>query len=156
MLVHHGCKGLFGTRHVLRQRYTRVIAGLDDVTVQEFIDGHRLVDVDEHARTFLLPGVLADHGLIVELHELLAQRVGHRVDGHDLGQARRLHRHVRFLRGERFTGVVVEQDIGLHAEVRRRRNVREFQRRGGADEERNEQCADDAFHRVIDPSGARR
>ena len=111
MLVHEVGEGFFAAGDVFGQGDARVVAGLDDESLEQVRDGYPRVDLDEHPGSRCLPGLFADQDLVFQLDVAMPEFLENHVRGHDLGQAGRFQARVGIRLGEHPPAVHIDQQV---------------------------------------------
>ena len=129
LVVHQLDEPLDRAADTFSQRHRGVVAGLHDHALDQIVDWHRHLRVDEHGGAADFPGPHADRQALLEVDLFRLQRIEYEVLRHQLGQRRRFHRSVDVARRQHLVGSDIEQQIAAGCDFGRLRRLR---RRGKA------------------------
>ncbi len=93
VIIHHVHELRLPTRHVIGQRHTSVVAGIDNQAAAKVTHRNLLARLQEHQRGAvknripLGPGILTDRDHIVRGDAMAVDSAIHHVAGHQLGEA---------------------------------------------------------------------
>jgi hypothetical protein len=126
VFVHQVRERVLGTGDVFGQRDRRVVAGLDDHAVEQVLERHLRVHLQERGRAVgagaaLAPGMFADQHRVFEPDLAGGEFRRNDVAGHHLGDRGRLHAFVGIVLREDLAGGVIHQHPALGVERRWRR-----------------------------------
>ena len=119
-LIHPLDECVLGAGDRLGERDRRIVARLDDHTVEQLLDAHRLARLDEHPRAFGAPRLLRHGHHLRGNDRLRAQRTEHEIRRHELGERRGIAFFGCISGGERLARQRVEQEVGLRSDAGRR------------------------------------